>query len=64
MKEKVHQLGVTLSPHVKTCKSIAVLRMLAGGEDGPITVSTLAEARYFFDSGGHGTSSTRSASRR
>ena len=51
MKEKVHQLGVTLRPHVKTSKSIAVLRVLAGGEDVPITVSTLAEARYFFAHG-------------
>ena len=51
MQEKVHQLGVTLRPHVKTSKSIDVLRVLAGGEDVPITVSTLAEARYFFAHG-------------
>jgi D-serine deaminase-like pyridoxal phosphate-dependent protein len=36
---------------VKTSKSIDVLRILAGGTEAPITVSTLAEARYFF---GHG----------
>jgi D-serine deaminase-like pyridoxal phosphate-dependent protein len=48
MREKVRQLGVTLRPHVKTAKSIDVLRVLDGGEAMPITVSTLAEARYFF----------------
>ena len=48
MREKVRELGVTLRPHVKTSKSIDVLRVLAGGADVPITVSTLAEARYFF----------------
>jgi D-serine deaminase-like pyridoxal phosphate-dependent protein len=46
-----HPLGVTLRPHVKTSKSIGVLRILAGGEEMPITVSTLAEARYFFGNG-------------
>jgi threo-3-hydroxy-D-aspartate ammonia-lyase len=49
--DKVKQLGVKLRPHVKTSKSIDVLNILSGGEDVPITVSTLAEARYFF---GHG----------
>jgi D-serine deaminase-like pyridoxal phosphate-dependent protein len=51
MRGRVAELGVTLRPHVKTSKSIDVLRVLAGGTDGPITVSTLAEARYFFDRG-------------
>jgi len=51
MRDKVRQLGVTLRPHVKTSKSIDVLRVLAGGTDVPITVSTLAEARYFFAHG-------------
>jgi D-serine deaminase-like pyridoxal phosphate-dependent protein len=49
MREKVRQLGVTLRPHVKTSKSLDVLKVLSGGSgDVPITVSTLAEARYFF----------------
>ncbi|MFL6764225.1 MAG: alanine racemase, partial [Sphingomicrobium sp.] len=48
MRDKVQALGVTLRPHVKTSKSIDVLRVLAGDADVPITVSTLAEARYFF----------------
>ena len=51
MRDKVRQLGVTLRPHVKTSKSIDVLRVLSGGVDVPITVSTLAEARYFFAHG-------------
>lgn len=51
MREKVRALGVSLRPHVKTSKSIDVLRVLAGGEAVPITVSTLAEARYFFANG-------------
>jgi D-serine deaminase-like pyridoxal phosphate-dependent protein len=51
MRSRVQQLGVTLRPHVKTAKSIDVLHVLAGGGDVPITVSTLAEARYFFDHG-------------
>lgn len=48
MRERVARLGVTLRPHVKTSKSIDVLRILSGGADIPITVSTLAEADYFF----------------
>jgi D-serine deaminase-like pyridoxal phosphate-dependent protein len=51
MRRKVEGLRVTLRPHVKTAKSIDVLREIAGGDGCPITVSTLAEARYFF---GHG----------
>ncbi|MGN6058957.1 MAG: alanine racemase [Sphingomicrobium sp.] len=51
MRDKVRELGVTLRPHVKTSKSIDVLKVLAGGTDVPITVSTLAEARYFFAHG-------------
>jgi D-serine deaminase-like pyridoxal phosphate-dependent protein len=50
MRDKVQALGVTLRPHVKTAKSVEVLRVLAG-TDSPITVSTLAEARYFFSAG-------------
>jgi len=51
MRERVAQLGVTLRPHVKTSKSIDVLRILSGGADIPITVSTLAESDYFFAHG-------------
>ena len=51
MRAKVRSLGVTLRPHVKTSKSIDVLNVLAGDPSVPITVSTLAEARYFFARG-------------
>jgi D-serine deaminase-like pyridoxal phosphate-dependent protein len=51
MRARVRQLGVALRPHVKTSKSIDVLRILSGGTDTLITVSTLAEARYFFEEG-------------
>ncbi|HEV2594122.1 MAG TPA: alanine racemase [Sphingomicrobium sp.] len=51
MRAKVHALGVELRPHVKTSKSIDVLRVLAQNRDVPVTVSTLAEARYFFRHG-------------
>jgi D-serine deaminase-like pyridoxal phosphate-dependent protein len=51
MRARVAELGVALRPHVKTAKSIDVLRVLAGGAEVPITVSTLAEARYFFANG-------------
>jgi D-serine deaminase-like pyridoxal phosphate-dependent protein len=51
MRDKVRALGVKLRPHVKTSKSSDVLRVLAGGTDVPITVSTLTEAQYFFEGG-------------
>jgi len=51
MRAKVERLGVTLRPHVKTAKSIDVLDVLGGGAAMPITVSTLAEARYFCERG-------------
>lgn len=42
--------GVQLRPHMKTAKNAQVADMAAPGK-GPITVSTLAEARYFADHG-------------
>jgi D-serine deaminase-like pyridoxal phosphate-dependent protein len=51
MNDKVRSLGVALRPHVKTAKSIDVLNVTSGGRPMPITVSTLAEARYFFERG-------------
>lgn len=42
--------GVMLRPHMKTAKSAQVADLAAPGK-GPITVSTLAEARYFADHG-------------
>jgi D-serine deaminase-like pyridoxal phosphate-dependent protein len=51
LRSRVRELGATLRPHVKTSKSIDVLQVLAGADGVPITVSTLAEARYFFANG-------------
>ncbi len=42
--------GLMLRPHLKTAKSRDVAR-LAAPDFGPITVSTLAEARYFAEGG-------------
>jgi D-serine deaminase-like pyridoxal phosphate-dependent protein len=53
MREKVAALGVALRPHVKTSKSIEVANILTGGTPRAITVSTIAEARYFFAHGVH-----------
>jgi D-serine deaminase-like pyridoxal phosphate-dependent protein len=51
MREKLKQQGVALRPHVKTAKSIDVVRR--AGEPGAsgITVSTLKEAEQFFAAG-------------
>jgi D-serine deaminase-like pyridoxal phosphate-dependent protein len=51
MSERLAKAGVVLRPHVKTAKSLQVGRMAVEGHDGRITVSTLAEARYFADGG-------------
>lgn len=42
--------GVTLRPHLKTLKCVEAARMTVG-DDGPITVSTLAEAEHFAAAG-------------
>lgn len=44
-------LGVSLRPHLKTAKSTLIAQRLSGGNPGPITVSTLAEAEVFLDAG-------------
>ena len=51
MSERLAKAGVALRPHLKTAKSVQVGRMAVEGHDGRITVSTLAEARYFADGG-------------
>ncbi len=51
MSERMRGAGIALRPHLKTAKSATVGRMAVEGHDGRITVSTLAEARYFADSG-------------
>lgn len=47
LRGRLDVLGVTFRPHVKTAKSIDVARRLFPSGEGPITVSTLAEAEYF-----------------
>ncbi len=51
MRARCAQLGVALRPHLKTAKSADVARVAADGAQGPITVSTLAEAEYFAAAG-------------
>ncbi len=51
MRRHLANLGVQLRPHVKTNKCLQVARRLFDDGVGPITVSTLREARYFLDHG-------------
>lgn len=51
MSDRLRDAGVVLRPHLKTAKSVQVGRMAVEGHDGRITVSTLAEARYFAKGG-------------
>jgi D-serine deaminase-like pyridoxal phosphate-dependent protein len=47
MSSRMHSLGVSLRPHVKTHKCVEVARIQTRGHAGAVTVSTLAEARAF-----------------
>ncbi len=51
MADRLGRFGVPLRPHVKTVKSAAVLHAAFGRLPKAITVSTLAEAEYFFAAG-------------
>lgn len=51
MREKARQSRVAFRPHVKTHKTAEIARMQHGGEQGSLTVSTMAEAEFF---AGHG----------
>lgn len=53
MRDRAADKGVRLRPHVKTTKCAAIARLAHGdsGDEGPITVSTLKEAEYFFANG-------------
>ena len=51
MRTRLHSHGVLLRPHVKTAKSVEVAQRALDAPAGPITVSTLREAEYFFDHG-------------
>lgn len=51
MRQKAKSSGVIFRPHVKTHKTVEGALLQHGGERGPITVSTLAEAEFFADNG-------------
>ena len=51
MREKAQRSGVVFRPHMKTHKTAEIARMQFGGDTGPVTVSTLAEAEFFADHG-------------
>jgi D-serine deaminase-like pyridoxal phosphate-dependent protein len=51
MHARMRAHGVGLRPHLKTAKSAEVARLATSGQPGGITVSTLAEAEYFFEHG-------------
>ncbi len=51
LKAHLATLGVPLRLHVKTAKCAEVATLVLGGEQAPITVSTLREAEQFFEAG-------------
>lgn len=51
MSGQLARLRMPLRPHMKTAKSIEVARLALEGQPGGITVSTVAEAEYFFSHG-------------
>jgi D-serine deaminase-like pyridoxal phosphate-dependent protein len=51
MASALARRAVPLRPHMKTAKCIEVARLATAGQPGGITVSTLAEAEYFFRNG-------------
>src|SRR6201996_3545163 len=51
LRRHLQPFGVSLRPHLKTAKSIEVARLVMDGAQGPVTVSTLKEAEYFFRHG-------------
>lgn len=51
LTSRIARLGARLRPHVKTAKSIDVVRHTVPDDRAPITVSTIREAEYFADAG-------------
>ncbi len=51
MTARAKALNVALRPHVKTHRSLEIARLQTDGNAGGIMVSTLAEARFFAQSG-------------
>ena len=51
MGSRLMKLGLRLRPHMKTAKSVEVAKLASRDHFGGITVSTLAEADFFFEAG-------------
>jgi D-serine deaminase-like pyridoxal phosphate-dependent protein len=51
LSEHLRALGVPLRPHVKTGKSLPVIKLALRGQPGGVTVSTLREAAACLDAG-------------
>lgn len=51
LKHHLSGLNVPLRPHLKTCKSLEIARLLMPTPEGPATVSTLQEAEQFAAAG-------------
>lgn len=51
LDDHLRTLGLPLRPHVKTAKSIPVIRLALRGQPGGVTVSTLREASACVDAG-------------
>lgn len=51
MTQRMKAHGVRLRPHLKTAKSAVIAELAVVGNFGGITVSTVAEARYFAEAG-------------
>lgn len=51
MNRQLQRLGVPLRPHLKTVKNIELARRMIAGHSAGGTVSTLAEADFFFAAG-------------
>lgn len=51
LRDRMVGFGVALRPHLKTCKSVEVARLMMPTPQGPATVSTLREAEEFAAAG-------------
>jgi D-serine deaminase-like pyridoxal phosphate-dependent protein len=51
LRQRLAGFSLAFRPHVKTAKAVAVARRLFPEGQGPITVSTLAEAEHFANAG-------------
>ena len=51
MRVRAEELGCALRPHMKTCKTVEAGVIATGGTRRRVTVSTIAEARFFADAG-------------